>query len=58
MFGLFKSKTKLEKLQDEYKAMLEKSYKLSHNNRAESDKLRAEAEKIAEEIERLKQQGA
>lgn len=53
MFNFFK-KDPLKDLQKQYAEMLEKSFKLSHSDRAASDKLRAEAEKIADEIEKLK----
>lgn len=54
MFGLFKKKTEIEKLEDKYDKLIKQSYELSHSNRAESDKLRAAAEEIAEKIEGLK----
>jgi len=54
MFGLFKKKSELEKLSDEYKSLLEKSHKLSTTNRTEADKVMAEAEKIAKKIDLLK----
>ena len=55
MFGIFKKKSKLDKLQDEYKKLLEQSYKLSTTNRTESDKKQAEAQKILKQIEVLQQ---
>ncbi|RZS96352.1 Lacal_2735 family protein [Cecembia calidifontis] len=54
MFGLFKKKSELEKLQETYKNLLDKSYKMSHSNRTEADKLMAEAEEVAKKIEALK----
>lgn len=54
MFGLFKKKTELEKLQEEYKSLLEKSHKISHSNRTAADKLMAEAEEVAKKIDALK----
>ena len=57
MFGLFKKKTELEKLQESYKALLEKSHKTSHQNRTEADRLMAEAEEVAKRIDELKKQG-
>jgi seryl-tRNA synthetase len=54
MFGLFKKKTELEKLQEKYKELLDKSYKVSHSNRTEADKLMAEAEEIAKRIDGLR----
>ena len=53
MFGIFKKKSKLDKLQDQYKSLLEQSYKLSTTNRSERDKKQAEAQKILEQIEVL-----
>ncbi len=54
MFGLFKKKTELEKLQDSYKSLLEKAHKASHQDRSLSDKLMAEAEEVAKKIDLLK----
>lgn len=54
MFGLFKKKSELEKLQDNYKNLLERSHKMSHQNRTASDELMAEAEEIAKKIDLLK----
>jgi hypothetical protein len=53
MFGLFKKKSELEKLQDKYKKLLEESFKLSTTNRSESDKKQAEAQAVLEQIEVL-----
>lgn len=53
MFGIFKKKSELEKLQERYKKALEESYKLSHTNRAASDQKAVEADNILKEIERL-----
>ena len=54
MFGLFKKKTEAEKLQDQYKKLLEESYKLSHRDRSASDKKAAEAEEILKKIESIR----
>lgn len=54
MFGLFKKKSEIEKLQDSYSNMLSDAYKLSHSNRTASDKLLYEAEQIAKKIDELK----
>ena len=54
MFGLFKKKTTLEKLELKYKRLLDESYKLSTIDRKKSDLKRAEAEAVIEEIEALK----
>ena len=43
MFGIFKKKSELEKLQDRYKSLMKDWHALSSVNRAESDKKYAEA---------------
>ena len=53
MFGLFKKTSELEKLQKEYKKLLEDSYKLSTSNHTASDKKVAEAQIVLEKIEAL-----
>lgn len=53
MFGLFKKKSEKEKLQDQYKKLIEEAYKLSHTDRAASDKKTAEADEILKQIESL-----
>jgi len=53
MFGLFKKKTKKEKLQETYAKLMSEAYKLSHTNRTASDKLMAEAEEVAKKIDTL-----
>ena len=55
MFGIFKKKSQLDKLQEQYKKLLEESYKLSATNRSESDKKQAEAQNILQQIEILQQ---
>ncbi len=55
MFGIFKKKSELEKLQEKYKKVLEESYKLSHTNRAASDQKAVEANDILKQIELLQQ---
>lgn len=54
MFGLFKRKTEKEKLEEKYRKLIEKAYKLSTVNRAESDKVTAQADEILKKIEKLK----
>ncbi|WP_339923314.1 Lacal_2735 family protein [uncultured Cyclobacterium sp.] len=54
MFGLFKKKSPIEKLQEEYKSCMEKAHKASHHDRKLSDSLMAEAEVIAKKIDALK----
>ena len=53
MFGLFKKKSKKEKLQEKYEELLKESYDLSKTNRKESDKKAYEADLVAKEIEGL-----
>lgn len=53
MFGLFKKKTEKEKLQEEYKKLMEKSYQLSTTDRKQSDMVRAEAEEVIKKIEAM-----
>ena len=53
MFGLFKKKSKKEKLQAKYEIMIKKAYQLSHTDRRASDAMTAEAEGILQEIEGL-----
>ena len=50
MFGLFKKKSKKEKLQELYNKKKEQAFKLSRTNRKESDKLEKEAYDILIEI--------
>lgn len=54
MFGIFKKKSEIEKLQETYSKMLSDAHKLSHSNRTVSDKLLADAEEIAKKIDQLK----
>ncbi|WP_452598396.1 Lacal_2735 family protein [Pontimicrobium sp. MEBiC01747] len=53
MFGLFKKKSRLDKLQDEYKKLLLEAHKLSKTNRQESDKRQVEARTLLDQIEVL-----
>ena len=53
MFNLFKKKTKLEKLEIQYKKLLEEAYKLSTTDRKLSDQKTAEANAILKEMEGL-----
>tara|TARA_R110002049_G_scaffold25949_2_gene90655 strand:- start:7921 stop:8088 length:168 start_codon:yes stop_codon:yes gene_type:complete len=54
MFGLFKKKSEVEKLQEKYEKLMKEWHKLSIVNRSESDKRYAEAEAIAKQIDVLK----
>ena len=53
MFGLFKKKSPKEKLQAQYAALMEESYKLSTSNRKLSDQKAFEADQIMKKIEAL-----
>lgn len=53
MFGLFKKKSEKEKLQEQYKKLIEEAYKLSHSDRAASDRKTAEADELLKKIEAL-----
>ena len=55
MFGLFKKKSKKEKLQELYNKKKEQAFKLSRTNRKESDKLEKEANDILIKIEKIKE---
>lgn len=54
MFGIFKKKSEIEKLQETYSKMLSDAHKLSHSNRTASDKLLADAEEIGKKIDQHK----
>jgi len=53
MFGLFKKKSKIEKLQTEYERLLKEVHVQSTSNRRLSDSYAAEAHEISKQIERL-----
>ena len=53
MFGIFKKKTEVEKLQSKYKALLKEAYDLSKINRSKSDQKTFEAEEVYKQIEIL-----
>lgn len=54
MFGLFKKKSEVEKLEDKYKKLLEEAHRLSTSNRKLSDDKTFEANEILKKIEKLK----
>ncbi len=54
MFGLFKKKSEVEKLEIKYKKLLEESFKLSTTNRKLSDAKVGEANEVLKEIEKLR----
>ena len=51
MFGLFKKKSKREKLLADYKKLKEQAFILSKTNRSESDRLEKEAHDISLKID-------
>jgi Family of unknown function (DUF6435) len=53
MFGLFKRKSELEKLNDKYKALLKEARDLSTSNRKLSDAKTAEANAVLMQMEQL-----
>jgi hypothetical protein len=54
MFGLFKKKSPLEKLQEKYKKLMEEAFLLQSVNRRDSDAKYLEADDILKNIEELK----
>ncbi|NNK83487.1 MAG: Lacal_2735 family protein [Flavobacteriaceae bacterium] len=54
MFGLFKKKSEIEKLELKYTTLLAEWHKLSTINRSQSDLKFAEAQVILDKIEYLK----
>ena len=54
MFGLFKKKSPIDKLDSKYEKLLEEAYKLSATNRKMSDAKMAEANDVLKEIDLLK----
>jgi hypothetical protein len=53
MFKFFKKKTKIQKLRDKYKILIEEAYHLSKYNRTKSDAKTVEASRILSEIEKI-----
>jgi hypothetical protein len=51
MIGLFKKKTKKEKLQKQYNKLMQEAFDLAKVNRRASDQKYMEAKKIMDEIE-------
>jgi hypothetical protein len=56
MFGLFKDKSPLQKLQDEHNRLLKEAFELGKINRKAADLKTAEADLVAQKIEALKAQ--
>lgn len=53
MFGLFKKKSVLEKLEDQYQKKMKEGYELQSINRKASDQKYLEAQEILDRIEML-----
>mgnify|MGYP001352437960 CR=1 FL=1 len=58
MFGFFKKKSPLEKLQLEYKTLLSEAHKLSKIDRKRSDQKMAEADEILKKMDQLSEKRA
>ncbi|MFM6960383.1 MAG: Lacal_2735 family protein [Schleiferiaceae bacterium] len=54
MFSLFRKKSELERLTEQYQSLLEASFKLSTTDRKASDLNRAEAEALVPRIDELR----
>jgi len=55
MFGLFKKKTEVEKLQEKYQKLMKEAFDLSKINRSGSDSKYAEADEVQKQIDTLTQ---
>lgn len=53
MFGLFKKKSEIEKLQEKYTKLMEEAYKLQSISRSDSDQKYLEANNVLKKIETL-----
>ena len=53
MFGLFKKKSEVDKLNEKYQKLMEESFRLSTSNRTASDQKAQEADQILKQIEAL-----
>ncbi|GAA4326514.1 hypothetical protein GCM10023115_38850 [Pontixanthobacter gangjinensis] len=54
MFGLFKKKSEVEKLEIKYRNLLEEAHRLSTSNRSLSDEKMYEANEVLKEIDKIK----
>lgn len=54
MFGWFKKKSERERLEEQYKKLMEESFRLSHIDREASTKKNGEAEEVLKQLEALK----
>lgn len=53
MLGLFRKKSRKERLELEYKKLMEQGFKLQSINRTESDKMYQEAQKVLDQIDTI-----
>lgn len=56
MFGLFKKRSQVDKLEKKHRQLLEEAFRLSKVNRAAGDAKYAEAQHIQEQIDLLQKQ--
>ena len=56
MFGLFKSKSPLQKLEEQHARLLEEAFRLSKTDRKAADAKTAEAQALEVKIEELRRQ--
>jgi hypothetical protein len=54
MFGIFKKKSEIDKLEDKYEKLIKEAYTLSTTNRRLSDDKTAESNEVLKQIEQLK----
>jgi seryl-tRNA synthetase len=54
MFGLFKKKSELEKLQEQYQKLTKEAHQFMSSDRKKGDAKLAEAEEVAKKIDALK----
>ena len=50
MFGLFKTKSHKEKLEDEYQKLMDQSYKIQESDASRAEKIRIKAQQIMQKI--------
>lgn len=53
MFSIFKKRTPMEKLQNQYAKLLQEAFVLSKSNRSASDVKMVEAQKVEQQIDDL-----
>jgi hypothetical protein len=57
MFGIFKKKSEIDKLQLAYEKLMKEAHALSTVNRSESDRKIGEADLISKQIQALQEKG-